>query len=81
MRLADTDRVPFGHLSDDLHVGIFVVQFRDMIEPAAVDILIGIYMQHIERGVHLELFTKNVGTFGTDILAISYISVGKLHDY
>ena len=50
--LSDTDRVPFGDLTDDLHIGIFIVQFGDAIEPAAVDILIGILTNQVKRGIH-----------------------------
>ena len=75
LRLADTDRVPFRDLSDDLDVGVFVVEFGDAVELTAVDIFVGIGPQQIHRGLHPEFFTKNVGTFGTDILTIRYISL------
>ena len=76
LRFADTDGMPFGYFTDDLDVGVFILQFGNAIETAAVDILIRKDMQHIERSIHIELFTKNVGTFGTDILTIGYISIG-----
>ena len=75
LRFADTDSVPFSHFTDDLHVGIFIVQFGDAVKATAVDILIGILPYHIERGVNAKLFTKNVGTLSTDILTIGYISI------
>ena len=75
----DTDRMPFGDLTDDLDVRILVIQFGDTVEAAAVDVLIRELAQHIQRRTDVELSTKNVGTFGTDILAISYISLRKFH--
>ena len=75
LRFTDSYRVPFGHFSDDLYVRVFVVQFCDAIEPTAVNILVRILTQHIERGANTKLRTKNVGTFGTDILTIGYISL------
>ena len=50
--LTDADRVPFGDLTDDLHVCILIVQFGDFIEPTAVDILIGILTNQVKRGIH-----------------------------
>jgi hypothetical protein len=67
--------VPFGHFTDDLHVRIFIVQFGDLVEPASVDILIGILPNQVERRMYAQLFTKNVGTLRTDILTIRYISM------
>ena len=75
----DTDRMPFGDFTDDLDVRILVIQLGDAVEAAAVDILIRELAQHIQRRTDVELSTKNVGTFGTDILAISYISLRKFH--
>ena len=75
LRLADTYCVPFGYFADDLYIRIFVLYLRDAVEPAAVDILIRILPHHVQRGIHLQFFTKNVGTLGTDILAIGYISM------
>ena len=72
---ADADGVPFGHLTDDLHVGIFVFQFGYLIKATAVDVFVRVLAHEIERGVDPELFTKNVGTFGTDILTIRNISM------
>ena len=74
--LADSDCVPFGHFTDDLHVRVFVVQLRDAVETAAVDVLVRELPHHIERGPNIEFMTKNVGTLGTDILTICYISIG-----
>ena len=38
--LTDTDGVPFRHLAYNLYIGILIVQFRNPIKPAAVNILI-----------------------------------------
>ena len=73
--LTDTYRVPFGDLTDDLHVRIFIVQFGDLVDSASVDILIGILPNQVERRMYAQLFTKNVGTLRTDILTICYISM------
>ena len=75
LRLTDTDRVPFRHFADDLDVGVLVVEFGNAVELTAVDIFVGISPQQIHRGLYPEFFTKNVGTFGTDILTIRYISL------
>ena len=75
LRFTDTDSVPFGYFTDDLHIGIFVVQLGNAVKATTVDILIGILPKHIERGVNAKLFTKNVGTLSTDILTIGYISI------
>ena len=75
LRLTYTDRMPFGHFTDDLDVGVLVVEFGDTVELTAVDIFVGIGPQQIHRGLYPEFFTKNVGTFGTDILTIRYISL------
>ena len=75
LRLTDTDSVPLRDLTDDLDIGVLIVEFGDAVELAAVDIFVGIGPQQIHRGLHPEFFTKNVGTFGTDILTIRYISL------
>ena len=75
LRLTDTDRMPFGHFTDNLDVSVLVVEFCDTVELTAVDIFVGVRPQQIHRGLHPEFFTKNVGTFGTDILTIRYISL------
>ena len=49
LRLAYTDRVPLGHLADDLHVRVLVVQFGDLIEPTTIDILVRVLAQQIHR--------------------------------
>ena len=72
---SDTNSVPFGHLADNLYVRVFVVQFGNTVETAAVDILVRVLAYHIQCRIDTEFFTKNVGTLGTDILAIGYISM------
>ena len=72
---ADTDGVPFCYLTDDLHVGILVLQFGYLVKATSVDVFVRVLAHEIERGVDPELFTKNVGTFGTDILTIRNISM------
>ena len=74
--LADTDSVPLGHLTDDLDVGVFVIQFGNPVEAATVDILVRILAQHVQRSAHTEFTTKNVGSLGADILTIGNISMG-----
>ena len=81
LRFAYTDRVPFGDLSDDLNVRVLVIQFGYLVETTAVDIFVRILTNEIERSIDTELFTKNVGTFGTDILTIAYITTSQIHDY
>jgi len=71
----DTDCVPFGHLTDNLHVRILVFQFGYLVKATAIDVFVRVLTHEIKRGVDPELFTKNVGTFGTDILTIRNISI------
>ena len=76
LRLADADGVPLGDLPDNLYVGVLVVQLRDAVESAPVDVLVRITAQQVHRCAYAQLTTKNVGTLGTDILTIGYISLG-----
>ena len=71
-----TYRVPFRDMTDNLHIGIFVINLVDIIESTAVDVLIRKLIQHIERGFYPELFTKNVGTLSADTLTKFYVLNG-----
>ena len=72
---ADANSMPFGDLTYYLHIGILVLNFCYAIETTAINILIRILTQHVHCCVNIEFFTKNVGSFGADILTIGYISM------
>ena len=73
--LPRTDGVPLGYFADDLDIGIFIFYLGYFIEAAAVNILVRILPQHIQRRGYPQLFTKSVGTIRTDTLAICYVSL------
>ena len=75
MSPADTDCVPFSHYADDLNIRVLVFYLGYAVEAASVDLLVRVLPHDVQRGINLQLFTKNVGTFGTDILTIRYISL------
>ena len=60
-------------MTNDLHIGVLVINLVDEIEAATVDILVWKLIQHIERGLYAELFTKNVGTLSADTLTKFYV--------
>ena len=68
-----TDGMPFGYLADDVDIGILVFNLCNLIETAAVNILVGILPQHVKGSGYPQLFTKSVGTIRTDTLAICYV--------
>ena len=68
--------MPLGDMTDNLHIGVIIINLVDKIEATAVDILIRKLVQHIEGRFHTQLFTKNVGTFRADTLTVFYISNG-----
>ena len=72
---ARPDGMPFGYFANDLHIGVFVFYLRNLIEAAAVNILVGILPQHIQPRGYPQLFTKSVGTIRTDTLAVCYVSL------
>ena len=50
--IAYTNSMPFGDVTDNLYVGILVLNLVDIIKMAAVDIFVRKLIQHIERGLY-----------------------------
>ena len=40
LSIANTDSVPLGDMTDDLHIGVIVLYLVDIVEAAAIDILV-----------------------------------------
>ena len=76
LRWTYTNSVPLSNMTNNLHVCVIILNLVDIIETTAVNILIRKLIQHIERGLYTELFTKNVGTFRADTLTVFDISNG-----
>ena len=72
-RLTGTYGMKFDYLAFYLDVSLLAVNVANLVETAAVYILIGIVVQEVKRGGDTEFFTKSVGTFGTDTLYIRYV--------
>ena len=58
----------------DLNIGFIILNVGDTDETAAINILIRIVAQKVEGGLHLQLFTKDVGTPCADTLTIRYVT-------
>ena len=71
---AYADGMPFEQAPADLYRCVLVSDIRYVIHAAAVGIAEGVVAEQIHGGLGMELMTKNVGTFRTDILAIGYVS-------
>ena len=73
---ARADGVPLRDFAYDLDVSILVIYLVNIVETAAVDVLVGEHTQHIESRFYPQFFTKNVGTLRADTLTIRYILDG-----
>ena len=76
LRITNTYGMPFCDMPDNLDVGLLIFYLMDKIEATAINILVRELIQHIQRRLHAQLFTKNVGTFRADTLTVFYISNG-----